>query len=135
MFFRFDGDDAKPAVALNVVLQYCFAPPDPQLDQGRATAPRDFLADLLFSRKRFSIEALGGFGIDAARQHDAAKRRSKAAAQADKADHPLRFKVPNLANRADVAPADSASLIKANKAAQKAEKKADKEQNDHNNRR
>jgi hypothetical protein len=125
MFYAVDREPKASVIALNVVLQYCFAPPDPRLDDWRVTAPRDFLGDCLFGKKLFSIDSLGGFGVDASRQHEAAKRRAARAAQAAaKADQSLRFKVPNLVNRADAAaPADSAVV----KAAQKAEKKAEKE--------
>lgn len=121
-----NGGD-KPVVQVNVVLEYCFAPPDPRIDEWRATAPRDYLADCLFGNKMFSIDLLGGFGIEASRQYRANKRRAKAAQAAAKNDHPLRFKVPNAAVRSGDAPPSEAQ-IKASKAAEKAEKKADKEQ-------
>jgi hypothetical protein len=125
MFYSF-GE--KPVVQVNVVLEYCFAPPDPRIDEWRSTAPRDYLADCLFGNKMFSVDLLGGFGIEAARQYRANKRHAKAAQAAAKNDHlPLRFKVPNpTAARGDAPPSDA--QIKATKAAEKAERKADKEQ-------
>jgi hypothetical protein len=125
MFYSMSGE--KPVVQVNVVLEYCFAPPDPRIDEWRSTAPRDYLADCLFGNKMFSVDLLGGFGVEAARQYRAGKRHAKAAQAAAKSDHPLRFKVPNpTAARGDAPPSEA--QIKATKAAEKAERKADKEQ-------